>query len=235
MLDKRITFGGDVIPAWIASAPKYVRPARKMRVTPIAGTNREAVEMEDAWETYEQPYTLFVGDGTENGINEILDDVAYKLYKSGWQVLEDDYDTDHFRLAYFKGSYDIDNRHTRAGKFDISLVCRAERFLTAGNVPISVSSGGSIHNPTGYASKPLIHITGSGDGTLTVAGTTMEISNLSDYLNLDCDKQDAYRLPAENRNSLVTGDYPVLKSGDNIVSFTGGIQTVTITPKWFTI
>lgn len=235
MLDKRITFGGDIIPAWIASAPHVIRPKRKMQVTPIAGSNREMVEMEDAWESYDQPYTLFVGDGTENSIQDILDDVARKLYKTGWQVLMDDYDSSHFRLAYYQGPFDVENRDTRAGKFDVSFRCRAERFLVSGNVSLSVSSGGEVQNPTGYNAKPLIHIEGSGNGTLVVNDTTVSFTNIVDYLNLDCEKQDCYRLPAENRNNLMTGSFPVLKSGSNTVTFTGDITSVTITPRFYII
>ena len=161
--------------------------------------------------------------------------MAQKLYKTGYQVLMDDYDTDHFRMAYFKDSFDVENRYTRAGKFDVTFHCRPERFLISGNTEVAVSSGNSIFNPTGFNAKPLIHITGSGSGTLTVNGTTMSFTGITDYLNIDCERMDVYRLPSENKNNLMTGSFPVLASGDNIVSFTGGISTVTITPKWWTI
>ena len=236
MLDKRVTFGGDVIPAWIASAPKIIRPKRKGTVTAIAGSNREVVEIEDAWESYDQPYVMFVGDGTENNIQPTLDDVAQVLAtKTGYQILQDDYDTDHYRLAYFNDSYNVENRFTRAGKFTLVFHCRPERYLISGNVEQSVENNGTVFNPTGFSSKPLIHIVGSGNGTLTVAGVTMSFTGITDYLNIDCDRMDVYRLPAENKNSLMTGDFPVLKSGDNLVTFTGGITSVTITPKFFTI
>ena len=235
MLNKRITFGGDVIPAWIASAPQIVRPTRKMQVTQIAGTNREVVEMEDAWESYDQPYTLFVGDGTENSIQPVLDEVARKLYKTGLQVLLDDYDTDHFRLAYYQGPFDVENRYTRAGKFDVTFRCRPERYLLSGNNPVSVATGDVMTNPTAFNAKPLIHIEGSGNGTLTVAGTVMEFTDMVDYLNVDCDKMDVYRQPSENKNNLMTGNFPVLPSGDNTITFTGGITSVTITPRYWII
>lgn len=235
MLDKRITFGGDVIPAFIASVPPMVRPARKGTVTKIAGTSREIVDMEDAWEAYDQKYTMFIGDGKEDCVREAIDAVAQVLYKDGWQTLIDDYDPDHYRLAYFKESWDIENRYTRLGKFDITFHCRPERFLVSGNTPVAVPTGENIFNPTGFKAKPLIHITGSGSGTLTVNGTTMSFTGITDYLNLDCDTQDCYRLPSENKNNLMTGEFPVLKSGDNLVEFTGGITSVTITPKWWTL
>ena len=236
MLDKRVTFGGDVIPAWIASAPKIVRPKRKGTITPIAGSNREVVELEEAWESYDQPYVMFVGDGTENNIQPILDEVARILAtKSGYQVLTDDYDSEHYRLAYFKNSYEVENRFTRAGKFTLVFHCRPERYLISGNVELDVANNGTVFNPTGFSSKPLIHITGSGSGTLTVAGVTMAFTGITDYLNIDSDTMNCYRLPAENKNNLMTGDFPVLRSGDNTVAFTGGITSVTITPRFFII
>ena len=235
MPEKYITFGGDQIPAHIAETPKRIKPKRKMTVVQIPGTNREVVEMEDAWETYDQPYRMFVGDGSNDCVIPAIDQVTAKLYKTGWQTLADDFDPDHYRLAYFEGPYDIEDRYTKLGVFEITFKCRAERFLNSGSTPVAVSSGNTITNPTLYNSKPLIHITGSGSGTLTVAGVTMSFTGIVDYLNIDCDRMDVYRLSSEDKNNLMTGDFPVLKPGANTISFSGGITSVTITPKWFVI
>lgn len=232
MSERVITFGGEVIPAHVASAPHNIRPVRKMSVVQIAGSNREIVDMEDAWECYDQPYSMFVGDGSEDSIQEALSDVARVLYKNGWQVLLDDYEPDYYRLAYYQGGFDAENRYTRLGKFDISFRCRPERYLIAGNDDISVSSGETITNPTAYAAKPLIRIAGSGSGTLTVAGTVMSFTGITDYLYIDCDTMDVYRQASENRNNLMTGSFPVLPSGNSTVTFSGGITSVTISPRF---
>lgn len=235
LIKRRIAFGGDVVPAYIASAPHIIRPTRKGTVTPIPGSSRELVEMEDAWESYDQPYSMFVGDGTPDSIQEALNEVAKVLYKTGLQVLLDDYEPDYFRLAYYQGPFDVENRYTRLGKFDITFRCRPERFLISGNNPVTVSSGDKLVNPTAFAAKPLIHIEGSGSGTVTVAGTVMSFTDLVDFVNVDCDKMDVYRQPAENKNNLMTGSFPVLPSGENTISFTGGITSVTITPRYWVI
>lgn len=234
-LDRKITFGGETVPALIGSTPHIIRGTRKMTVTPIAGSNREQVEMEDAWNTYEQPYSMFVGDGSEDCIQPMIDEVARVLNKTGWQVLLDDYEPEIYRLAYYKGGLDVENRYTRLGKFNISFVCRPERFLISGNTETVVNSGDKLFNPTAYNAKPMIHITGSGNGTMSVNGTTIAFTNIGDYLNLDCEEQNCYRLPNENRNDRMTGKFPVLGSGDNLITYSGGISSVTITPKWFVI
>lgn len=235
LLDRRITFGGEEIPAYIASSPHIIRATRKMSITPIPGTNREHIEMEDAWEPYDQPYSLFIGDGSEDSIQQAANAVALKLYKTGWQILEDDYEPYIYRLAYFQGPFDIENRYTRLGRFNINFRCRAERYLKEGNDPVSVNNGDTITNPTANNSKPLIHITGSGDGTLTIQGQTISLTDLTDYINIDSDTMDCYRQPSENMNSHMTGAFPVLFSGDNNISFNGGIATVTITPRFYVI
>lgn len=233
LLNRKITFGGEVVPASVASAPNKRKPQRKMTVIPIPGTNREVVEMEDAYECYDQPYSLFIGDVTADSIYEPLLDVAKVLYKEGWQVLLDDYEPDYYRLAYFQGPFDIENKRTRLGTFDISFRCRAENFLLTGNTAVNVASGNVIQNPTSYISKPLIKITGSGSGTLTVGDTTISFSDVPDYLYIDSDRMVVYRLSTEDRDSLMTGEFPVLKPGNNLVSFTGGITACEITPKWW--
>ena len=235
MRNRVITFGGEVVPAKIASTPKIYRAKRKMTVTKIAGSNREVVEMEDAWECYDQPYTMYLGDGTPDCVQPMIDEVARVLYKTGWQVLLDDYEPDYYRLAYYQGGFDVNSKYTRLGKFDVKFRCRPERFLITGNTAVQVETGGKIFNPTAYIALPLIHLTGSGTGTLTVNGTTMSFTGITDYLNLDCETQNCYRVPTENKNNLMTGEFPVLSQGDNLVTFTGGITTVTITPKWWVI
>lgn len=234
-IERVLTFGGELVPAHIANAPSIIRPKRKMTITPIAGSNREYVDMQDAWESYDQKYTLFVGDGSKDSIQAALDDVARVLYKTGYQVLLDDYEPDIFRMAYYQGPFDIENRRTYLGVFDISFRCRPERYLLSGKDPISVASGNVIINPTAFNAKPLIHIEGSGNGTLTIAGQVVTITGMIDYLNIDCDTMDVYRQASENRNSLMTGNFPVLYEGDNNITFTGGITAVTIIPRFWVI
>ena len=235
LINRKITFGGDVIPAIIGTAPHIIRPIRKITTVQIPGTNREIIDMQDAWESYDQSYTLIVGDGTQDSIQEKLCIIAEKLYKTGYQVLIDDYEPDIFRLAYYTGPFDVENRKTRVGKFDITFRCRPERFLVSGNVPIEISSGSIITNPTAFTAKPLIHIEGNGSGSLTVAETTITITDMIDYLNIDCERQDVYRQINENRNNLMTGNFPELKAGNSTITYTGGITSVSITPKFWII
>ena len=224
--DRKITFGGEIIPAVVYETPNIVRATRKMTVVAIPGSSRESIEMEDAWESYEQKYNFFVGDGTE---------VARIVYKTGYQVLLDDFEPDIYRLAYYQGGFEAANEQTRLGTFELSFKCRPERFLITGDTPVTFTADGTITNPTAFDSKPLIRLTGNGDGTLTVGETTVTITGMNDFLNIDSDRMDVYRGRTQNRNYLMTGEFPVLKPDVNVISFTGGITQVKITPRWWVI
>ena len=90
----------------------------------------------------------------------------------------------------------------------------------------------SLFNPTIYPAKPLITLSGSGSGTLTIGSRTLTIANC-DGIVLDCEEQNASGVT--NANAQVSGKYPEMKAGENEISFTGGITEVKIIPRWYVI
>ena len=75
---------------------------------------------------------------------------------------------------------------------------------------------------------------GSGSGTVTIGNTTVSLTDISEYVMLDCDIQDAYK-GVVNKNSTMTGSFPKIEGGEQVVSFTGGITSLEITPRWWTL
>ena len=114
------------------------------------------------------------------------------------------------------------------------FICRAERFFKDAEQEQIVSNGDAIYNPTRYESKPLIHIEGSGSVSISIQGVTMT-ATISDYINIDSDRMNAYRLPSENKNNTISGTFPTIKAGTNTIATTGTVTKVTIVPRYFTI
>ena len=63
----------------------------------------------------------------------------------------------------------------------------------------------------------------------------MYITGLVDYIYIDCDSMEAYRQVAENKNNMISGDFPVIEPGTQAVHTTGTITDIKITPRWYTI
>ena len=122
------------------------------------------------------------------------------------------------------------------GHSTITFMCRPERFLKSAKTAVSVSNGTILNNPTKFTSKPLIHIEVSSPSTIgiTLGGNTISAS-VTDYINIDCDTMNAYRLATENKNSSISGAFPKMPPGANTVAITGSPSSVTIVPRYFSI
>ena len=93
------------------------------------------------------------------------------------------------------------------------------------------TSGTMVTNPGGIYAEPILTVYGSGDITLMVGTTTVELENISGSIVLDCALQEAY-LGSTLMNDHMTGEFPVLKPGANAISWAGTVTKVVIQPNW---
>lgn len=118
--------------------------------------------------------------------------------------------------------------------FVILFNCQPFQYATE-NTPIAVSESMTITNPGTMASLPIIKVTGSGAGILTVNGNSVSFSDIDENVILNSELQETYKDTGAaliSKNSTKTGDHPVLLPGDNAISFSGGITSLEITPNW---
>lgn len=219
----------------ILEAPAFERSRRKQTVYNVPGRNGAIVYQQDAWDDVPRPYKVGLMQKTGKTLTEAVDAFeAWLNSKTGYKRLEDSFEPDVFRLAYYGGGVGFDNKRMQAGEAELVFTCRAERFLKSAETPITVTNGSSINNTTLFTSKPLIHIEGSGTVTVSIGGKTIS-ATLTDYINIDCDTMNAYRLASENKNGNISGSFPVIPSGNQTVGITGSPTLVTIVPRFFII
>lgn len=133
--------------------------------------------------------------------------------KVGYKRLEDTFHPDEYRMAQFSGPMEVDpikyNYATDA--IDITFNCKPQRYLKSGETEQTVTSGGTITNPTLFESAPLLTI--EGDGHLDINGYGIDIQgnepigevNLSGGANI------------ANENELtITINTDLLETGDDI-------------------
>ena len=93
------------------------------------------------------------------------------------------------------------------------------------------TSGDTITNPGSVYSEPLITVYGSGNITLMVGTTIVELTNVSSSIVLDCALKEAYK-GTTLMNDHMSGDFPVLKPSLNAVSWSGNVTRIVIKPNW---
>lgn len=157
------------------------------------------------------------------------------LRRHNYCRLEDTYYPEFFRLARFAGPLDFDVRFANSGgETTLFFDCKPQRFWKSGEYPVAVTSAATIRNPTAFPALPLIHVYGSGDGTLTVGDSVVEIAGLDGVLTLDSDLQDAYKGDVSKNDTVSLAEFPVL-DGVTDVAFSGGITKVEIIPRWWSV
>lgn len=151
----------------------------------------------------------------------------------GYKRLEDTFNPDVFSLASFDDAMKPESMAFRTmGLTELSFSCRPERFLRIGEQVITASGAVTVANPTGLPAKPLIRVYGTG-GVLTVGGEVITINTISGYVDLDCDICDAFKGSTNCNQNVTLGSFPVFDEGTTGISWTGGITSVEITPRWW--
>lgn len=206
---------------------------RDFQSEPIPGRNAPLTVDNGRFETVSGTYQCFIQSGYANKKH----DIELWLGKNGgaFQRLEDTEEAQYFRMARF--SAPIEEKrvlHNDIARFDVSFELSAERWLKSGENAVSILRNGTIVNPAPFASKPLIVVTGTGAGTLTINGKTINISDIGGSVTMDSETERAYN-GSTARDGTISGQYFVLESGNNSVTWAGGVMGVTITPRWWTI
>lgn len=219
-------------PVVVEHPPGRVVPKRRMEIIDVPGRNGPVIISEDAFESVPQVYEVHIPPGVPDlalAIRGVIDWLCYP----GYNRLEDSYEPEVYRIAFFEGDTEIENILNKAGKAEIEFTCKPERWLKVGEVPIVMTAATTLTNPTTRTAKPLITVKGSGSGVLKVGTYTLNLTDCNGVV-LDCDNEDVYK-NGVNKNSTVTGDFPKLPAGSTNITWSGGITGLTVVPRWWTL
>ena len=216
--------------------PSVTLAGRKLDTQAVPGRNGDLLFEQNAYQNYIQAYEVYMSAERIRLPRAMREVANWLCAPSGYQNLEDDYDVDAYRLAYFAGPLDVESVMNRFGRATIEFNCRPQRFLRVGDQVVHATQGQTLLNPTAFTALPLITVTGTGAGTLTVGDVTVTINSIPrGVVVLDSDTQNAY-YGAFNLNSTISApEFPTLPAGEVAVRWAGGITGVEIKPRWWTL
>ena len=111
------------------------------------------------------------------------------------------------------------------GTFAVNFRCYPLFYADAVADITVTTSGTIITNPGSVYSEPILMVTGSGNITLMVGTTIVELENISGSIVIDSMLQEAYR-GTTLMNNHMNGEFPVLKPGANAISWSGAVTRV---------
>lgn len=201
----------------------------------VPGRNGDVIMSNGRYKNIVVPYEAYIHKDFKNKAAKAR---AWLLSPQKYCRLTDEYHPDEFRLALFKGPIDFDMRFmNKSGTCVLEFDCKPQRFLISGEEEQTFYADGVITNPTLFEAAPLITVLSSSEeaGEITIGGKTMKFLSMEyGAATLDCEAQNAYN-GYTNLNYAVSGQFPTLVPGENNISFSGSIMSVSIIPRWWTL
>lgn len=213
--------------------PTRPHPARKGELIDVPGVNGKLFQDEGVFDRILVTLPCATTD------NSNIDAISGWLSGEGDLVFGDEPERAYH--ARITKEFSRSNRmpRLRGQSFNITFDCEPFRYNVHPEADADVyTSGETITNPGTWPSAPLLTVNGTGDGTLMIGNETLIFNDLIGYIIVDCEAKIAYTGGTSAADPMMlatqhlTGEWPVIQPGASFVSFTGGIKSVVITPRW---
>lgn len=221
----------------IEEHPHYTTAQRSVTTQQVPGRNGLLAFDTGAFGNGGVSYKVYVNATASNTMAAGREISTWLQGNTGYQRLEDAYDTEVYRMAIFTGPMDFSNFFQRYGKATLTFSCMPQRFFKSGESLLKLSNGVILRNYW-MCAKPLIQVSGSGQGILYFNDYQVTISSIpSGGITLDCETENAYQ-GVDNLNGLISvsnEDFPRLVNGDTQIRWSGGITSVSMYPRWWAL
>lgn len=195
----------------------YNAPQRAVELVSIPNRNGAFALDKGYFENIEVTYPAGIFGETEADFAQAISDFRnFLCSKKGYCRLTDEYNPNEYRMAVYKSGLEVSPAQLKAGEFDIVFECKPQRFLTSGETAVTVTSGGTINNPTYFDSSPLLKLYGYGNIQINSDTITASASSLTEV-----------ELGGSGGAS-VSLDMSMMNTGDTFYSSTGGYPQAAV-------
>lgn len=236
------SYNGKTHPALrVKSKSIFSVPKLDVTMTSVPGRNGELITPGGRFPNATVTYTCFVVARSQAELSAVLTEIKNWLYAEPdrYHELTDTYDTLHTRQAVISGKLDITEQFLKVGSFTVTFSAKPFKYLRTGLDAQTYTQNFSLTNPYAFAAKPYLKLNGRGEGELLIqsegSNKVWKFKTLNGYTECDAELMNYYH-DTELKNDTVEGDgFPELPAGTCSISFSGGITSVEIIPRWCTL
>ena len=128
-------------------------------------------------------------------------------------------------LARVEGDVTSQRILSRYGKTVIDFRLHPIKYLTSSLTEQQVTTGTNVPNPFNIEAKPIIRIVGNGDFTLNIGGRALVLQGIAGGCLIDSETQTITTLNGQlTLFERMFSAFPVLKPGNNTISFPSHVQ-----------
>ena len=212
---------------YITDGAFYSAPMRDTTRVEIPGRNGAFLQDHGRFKNIQVVYrcTLYTEAETDfiSGMAAVR---AWLCSVKGYARLTDDFNPNEYRMAAFVDGIEVSNIRPEVGTFDITFEAKPQRFLTSGETAQTIAaSGDTLENPTRFASRPLLEVTGygkiglNGDEVKIISGPIGRTLLLLQHRQLKGAALTASFSVRPNYANMNSGDNVQIKGGNIAVDF----------------
>lgn len=217
----------------ITETPPFVFAERDITFTPISGRSGDLIFSNNRFKNVQKEYKVAaLADKTP--LPELTRKIAAWLESdTNYWALNDTYDPDYFQYACYSGKISFADKLLKLGSATLRFECKPFKYSFAGQQTVTLTrSGSTITNPESFEALPYIKISGTGTIKLTVNGKPFTFTGVSGYVEVDSEMMNCYKGDILKNDTMTSDGFPVLKPGNNTISWTGVVTKVEIIPRW---
>jgi len=214
----------------ITKRPTISSPKRRVTYIDIPGKSSSVRYDENTYEDI----TIMVECGLKSKENlmQKVDEIKAWLFNTGESDLIFSFQPDRKYIAQVVNAIDFTQIFKYTSKFPIIFNCRPFKYAMQ-NIPLTITeSGTNINNPGTIESLPVISVYGSGDIGLVINTNHIELTDISGKIIINSEIEDSYDDAFNNLNSKMNGNFPILKTGQNLIQWIGNVEKIEILPNW---
>ena len=202
--------------------PEQISPKRRDEAIVISGRHGNLTATDGTFETYILQAEFILKDISK------IDKICSHFKSEGDLIFSNDLD------RKFKAKVNNQVEFTR-------LIRDLKRFAVEFEVQpfmyeavpstLTLTEPTSVLNTGTFESEPIITVYGQGNITLTFNNFNIILNNIEEKITINSEILNAYDGNLSLNNKM-SGDFPVLKLGENNILWTGSVTKLEITPNW---
>ena len=211
----------------VVQQPELIRPPERVTFTAVPGRSGSLTTLEgpDVYEDFLLSVDCWIADITR------LDEICKWLKGSDMVIFAGRQGGFYYAHIVNQIPFEQILRGHLHRRFTVNFRCQPFFYLSDVADITLTASGIFVNNPGNVFSEPVLSVFLTGDAEITVGGSYFAITGLTDAVTIDTPLMETYKTYTSH-NSCMSGDYPTLQVGQNIIAWSGGVAQIVIKPNW---
>ena len=197
----------------------------------VPGRNGDLIRSNKRFNNLTLKALVYIPDHMQDYIDGLK---GFLLSRGKYCRYEETYYPNYYRMARYIGPFEPDPLNKWQAGVELEFDCKPQKFLKQGELKQEFTGDSTIFNPTYYDAQPFLRVYGYGTVAIGDYSITIKRNNYP-YIDIDCERMDAYCGTTNCNNLISVQTFPVLISGLNGIELSSRIGKVEMIPRWWSV